>query len=150
MNYKDLLIQVLKQIQGTKDARKQWCGLLVRIFIKTLKMKACTINKGVFIWMYKEKQFCILTLCTDNDLFFLKTREPFMIMLAEFKRYRKGSKLAFLNFRIIQSKHGITMDQSVHLKQTIIDPYFAGETLVKFGLSPFPLSTLFEWSLFCA
>jgi hypothetical protein len=51
MNYKDLLIQVLKQSQGTKDARKQWCSLLVRIFIKTLKMKACTINKGVFIWM---------------------------------------------------------------------------------------------------
>ena len=63
---------------------------------------------------------------------------------------RKGNELSFLNFRIIQSKHGISIDQSNHIKQKILNELFSVTIKVPFKLSHFPFCPKFEMILFAS
>ena len=56
--------------------------------------------------------------------------------------------LHFLNYRIIQSEHGTSVDQYVHIRQTILHPFFDSQTSVPFQSSPFPLDPAFEMELY--
>ena len=59
--------------------------------------------------------------------------------------------MSFLNFCAIQSQFGISIDQTDHIRQTILNVYFADYTdPVPFESSPFPLSNVFERRLFQA
>ena len=58
--------------------------------------------------------------------------------------------MQFLNFRIIQSKHGISIDQTNHILQSILNNYFDKNKNVKYESSPFPLDNKFEYELYTA
>ena len=62
---------------------------------------------------------------------------------------RDDTEISFLNFRIIQSENGIRLDQTNHILQKVIKPYFPTQEKVLFQFSPFPfLANTFEITLF--
>ena len=62
---------------------------------------------------------------------------------------RDDTEISFLNFRIIQSEYGISLDQINHILQKVIKPYFPTQEKVPFQSSPFPLANTFEMTIFC-
>ena len=74
-------------------------------------------------------------------------------LLAEFDRYfdytvRTGMELSFLNFRVIQSPYGISIDQSTHIRQNILQKYFLHSDNISVISSTFPRDHSFEMKLF--
>ena len=63
-------------------------------------------------------------------------------------KIKRGIELQFLNFRIIQSEHGISIDQTNHILQSILNDYFDKNEKVKYESSPFPLDSKFEYELY--
>ena len=63
---------------------------------------------------------------------------------------KRGIELNFLNFKIIQSKDGISIDQTNHIIKSILDEYFDKDEKVKYESSPFPLDSKFEYELYSA
>ena len=76
------------------------------------------------------------------------------LLLAAFDKYftyttRTGTELSFLNYRIIQSEWGISIDQTTHIRQNILAKYFPDKTMkVPFQSSPFPLDNGVEMKIF--
>ena len=88
-------------------------------------------------------------------LYFSKTEEALSELLERFSDFfsykvRGGTELSFLNFRIIQSEHGISLDQSNHIINSLLKQYFDKDEKVKYESSPFPLDNKFEYELFTA
>jgi hypothetical protein len=127
LNVKDLVIQCLKSIQGTKDAGQRWYKLLSG-FLLALGLIRCSCDHGIFIWRLPTET-CYLALETDNLLFISKTRSPFLRLKTELEKLfdltvSEGAVLKFLNLRIIQSPSGISFDQTNHIKNTVLSEYF--------------------------
>ena len=63
---------------------------------------------------------------------------------------KEGTTLQFLNYRIIQSDHGTAIDQSNHIRQTMLRVFFPDPPIVPCQSSPFPLEASTEIDLFQA
>jgi hypothetical protein len=152
-NVKDLVLQCLKSIQGTRDAGQRWYKLLAGILL-ALKLIRCSCDHGVFTWNLPTEN-CSLALATDDILFLSKTRSPFLRLKQELEKLFdlticEGSTLKFLNLRIVQSPHGISFDQSQHINNTILSEYFKDiptSTIPK-QVFPFPINATFERTLY--
>ena len=76
------------------------------------------------------------------------------LLLAAFDKYftyttRTGTELSFLNYRIIQSEWGNSIDQTTPICQNILAKYFPDKTMkVPFQSSPFPLDNGVEMKIF--
>lgn len=147
-------MQTLRNIQGTKDAGNKWYHLLVKIFQK-LGLKVNATCQGVWHWNY-DGTTSITCLATDDMLFGTTDPRAFDCLLLEFKKYFEyttcsGQELSFLNFQIIQSEYGISINQSSHICQNILQKFFPQKDLViPFSSSLFLLSNDFEMKLFRA
>ena len=145
-------MQTLRNIQGTKDAGNKWFKLLVKIFCK-LGIKPNSTCRGIWHWDYDNIK-SIIILATDDILFGTTDKKALDRLLMEFARYfsyttRSGPELSFLNFCLIQSEFGISLDQTTHIRQIILNVYFPSDYgTVPFESSPFPLSSDFEMRLF--
>ena len=151
---KDLCIQSLRGLQGTKHAGYEWYQLLSAIF-KDLGMVPNTICKGVFMWN-SDGHKAMICVATDDILLWSTHEILYKRLVEKFNNYfkfthRTGQELSFLNFRIIQSKFGISIDQTLHIKKSVLDPYFKNvKSPIPFCASPFPMSTDFESALYNA
>ena len=107
----------------------------------------------MWYWFY-DGITSIIILAPDDILFGTSDKRALDRLLKEFERYftfttRSGSELSFLNFRLIQSNHGISLDQTTHIRQNILNIYFLPEDgPIPYESSPFPLSPDFERRLF--
>jgi len=153
LNVKDLVIQCLKSIQGTKDAGQRWHKLISGCLF-ALGMIRCSCDHGIFIWKLPTET-CYTALETDDLLFISKTRSPFLTLNTELEKLfdltvSEGSVLKFLNLRIIQSPSGISFDQTDHIKNTILQDYFKNVPVdsIPKQLYPFPLEASFEKKLY--
>ena len=61
-----------------------------------------------------------------------------------------GKVIQFLNYRIIQSEFGTSIDQYNHIRQTMLQVFFPNKDIVPFQSSPFPLENSIELDLFKA
>ena len=153
-NQRDLCIQSLRGLQGTKHAGYEWYQLLSAIF-KDLGMIPNTICKGVFMWN-SDNHKAMVCVATDDILLWSTHEILYKRLVEKFNNYfkfthRTGQELSFLNFRIIQSEYGISIDQTLHIKKSVLDPYFKHRKLpIPFCASPFPISTEFECALYNA
>jgi hypothetical protein len=61
-----------------------------------------------------------------------------------------GTTITFLNLRIIQTTCGISFDQTLHIQNQILQPYFKDvpPTSIPYMAYPFPLETSFEQKLY--
>ncbi len=73
MNQKELVLQCLKTIQGTRDAGHRWYILLSGCLFE-LKMVWSYTNHGIFVWICND-EWCYLALATD-DILFLSMQWP--------------------------------------------------------------------------
>jgi hypothetical protein len=153
LNVKDLVIQCLKCIQGTRDAGQRRYKLLVGCLLD-LKLVFCSCDHGVFIWTLPQET-CYLALETDDLLFISKSRQPFLQLKKELEKLFlltvcEGSILKLLNLRIVQSPSGVSFDQTQHIQTTILAEYFediAPSSIPK-QIYPFPLDPAFEKRLY--
>ena len=145
INAKELVMQTLRNLQGTKDAGFEWYRLLAQIF-KELGWKANTVCKGVWVYLNNNVK-AYLILATDDILYLSKSQEPLDALLQRFDDFfsytiKRGTELQFLNFRIIQSEYGISLDQTNHIIKNILKQYFAPDEKVKYEASPWPLANM--------
>jgi hypothetical protein len=150
---KDLVIQCLHSIQGTKDSGNRWYHLL-KSKLQDLGMTTSTLDHGVFVWFWKQHT-CLSVLETDDLLTASDTDEPFHYLTTELRKMSdltccQGSVLKFLNLCLIQSPAGISFDQTKHIITQILDPYFATvpKSSIPRRLYPFPIEPAFETALF--
>ena len=84
-----------------------------------------------------------------------KDEEPLQELLDEFGEFfsfraKREIELQFLKFRILQSEHGILINQTNHIVQSIMNDSFDKDEKVKYESSPFPLDSKFEYELYVA
>jgi hypothetical protein len=153
LNPKELVLQCLKTIQGTRDAGQHWYKLISGCLYE-LNFIRCSCDHGIFI-LTTQAETCYIALETDNLLFISKTREPFLQLKTALKKLFnltvcEGSILKFLNLRIIQSPSGSSFDQTRHIQIVILAEYFKDipSSSIKHQLYPFPLESSFEKTLY--
>jgi hypothetical protein len=152
-NIKDLVLQCLRAIQGTKDAGNRWYALLCKTLLN-LGLKRTSIDHGVFTWTYNNEP-SILVLETDDILMASKSDKPFIHLQATLSTFfdlttNQGTTLKFLNMRIIQSPCGISFDQTKHIQSQILDTYFKDvpPSSIPHKPYPFPIEASFEQQLY--
>ena len=120
-------------------------------------MVSSPTTKGIYIWKYKLHT-SYLALATDYILLAADTQVLYDILcnyLHEFFTFTSSSEntLSFLNIRIIQSTHGISIDQTNHIKNNILKPYWKNSYTtgnIKYFNYPFPKDPKFESTLYNA
>jgi len=152
-NIKELVIQCLRAIQGTRDAGNKWYTLLLKKLL-SLGLTRCTIDHGVFLWTYNNIP-SILVLETDDILMASANSEPFHHLKTELEKMfdlttTTGSTLKFLNLRLIQTSCGISFDQTSHITNQILKPYFKDipPASIPSRPYPFPIDPSFEQQLY--
>ena len=81
-NSKELVMQSLRNIQGTKDAGFEWYQLLAKIF-KDLGWKANSVCKGVWVYLKNDVKAYLL-LATDDILYMSKSEGPLDALMDRF------------------------------------------------------------------
>lgn len=109
------IMQTICGIQGAKDAGHKWYKSLALIFTNDLGMVPAMINKGIFHWKHKFYT-TYLVLVTDNILLALSSPLLFEIIQDTFNTYfayttSSASRFQLLNYRMIQSNIGTSIDQ---------------------------------------
>lgn len=140
----ELIIQCLKSIQGTKQAGRLWWDLLKSILINKLEMTEGNPDKGTFVWR-KDKEIMLICVETDDLLISYSSFRLVQLLENELKKLFKytkeeGTVLKFLNFRIIQSEHGISIDQTKHIIKEVLNPYWSNKNRdnIRKRTGPFP------------
>jgi len=110
----------------------------------------------VFSWTYKNYK-SLLALATDDILIATQHKTCVDRHRSELDdmfdyTFKQGNVLKFLNIRIIQSIHGISIDQTEHIIKTIVNAYWKDTPRenIKNQSSPFPTDPKFERILFKA
>ena len=84
-------------------------------------------DQGVFLWDWNgERSYSFIE--TDDVLLASVTRAPFVYLQQELEKMfdftcREGTILKFLNFCIIQSPSGISLDQTQHITANVLAEY---------------------------
>ena len=115
------------------------------------------MSKGVFVWKNtnnEKTKHRYLILPTNDMILIMKSTKASTLLEQEFDRYfiytkrDDGTEISFFNFRIIQSEHGIILDQTHYIPQKVGKPYFTTPEKVPFQSCPFHLANTFEITLF--
>ena len=110
-------------IQGTKPAGIQWNRLLDAV-VTFLKYKKSTIDHAIYIRVITDDTVSYLTVSTDDVLNTTNNEKSFPEPTRVFKEHfdmkvQEGSVIKYLNFRIFQSPHGFTIDQTDHIMELL-------------------------------
>ena len=113
------VLQCLQNMQGTKPAGREFYRLIKAIFAK-MGIHPKSIDTGLFAFTYKGKHPVLL--CTETDDFLMATDyvEAYCYVSDHLKEafgitIQSGERINYLNFRILQSKYGISIDQIDHI-----------------------------------
>jgi hypothetical protein len=111
-------------------------------------------DHAVFSWRTKTSEL-LLACATDDCLCLTDDRAYFVTLKTRLENVfeltlQEGDTLRFLNLRIIQSPQGISIDQTDHIVDTFISPYFKSRDVSKLLpiTSPFPTDSSFENALY--
>jgi hypothetical protein len=139
-------------IQGEKDAGRRWYQLLCCAF-RNGGLHSSVADHAVFIWKEPASEM-FPAVATDYCLCLVDDRYQFIHLkkgleeLFEFT-FQEGDTLQFLNLRIIQSPHGISIDQIYHIVETLLGTYLQDHGISKMLpiTSPFPTDSASETTL---
>ena len=120
------VLQMFSNMQGTKNASRDFNILITKIFA-TINLFPTSVDSGMYV-MSKNNKILILAIQTDDLLIATddsKLRELVITTLQQAFQVTSqgGTLLKFLNFRIIQSVHGISADQTPHITE-MLQKYF--------------------------
>jgi hypothetical protein len=147
-------IQNFRSFQGQKDAGYYWYTLLMAYIVNTMGLTRHPTDHAVFLWQTPTSEL-FLALATDDFLVLTDDRKLFLSFKSGLEKLFKltlqeGSVLRFLNLRVIQSPNGISIDQTDHVVDSIIEPYLNlrdVSKLVRITI-PSPTDTSFEQQLY--
>ena len=146
------VLQAGQVIQGTPHAGRSWYKN-IDTRLKNHEYKQNSTDNALYIRKYKNEIVSILTLTIDDCLVYFKdpTLEKFFFsfMSAAYEVTTPGKQdvIKFLSCRIVQSNHGISVDQSQHIQQNILRTWFPVNGKVKKVHTPFDHDPTFEHSL---
>jgi hypothetical protein len=135
--------QMLNANQGTKSASHIWYWLLVPILTKYGFIRS-TIDHAFFILSCGNEKYFYICLATDdllcshpNDLEFKKLVK----YLSEYfdLSVQEGHVLKFLSIRVIQSDHGISLDQGEYIYSLLL--HYFGDDIDKIKTARTPMRT---------
>jgi len=109
------VLQCFMNMQGMKTAGRDFHELLSAV-LKQLHIHPTSVDKGIFVFMYKNT-LVLLAISTDDILLFTKHEEIYhklqkQLQAAFGTTTQTGHTLHYLNYRIIQSPHAISIDQT--------------------------------------
>ena len=147
------VLQIMgKGIQGDKGVGRRWYLLLRKILID-FGFHQCLPEPALFFYSSGSRQH-IVNISTDDLLCAFSHDDLFTNLRDHLSRMfdlttKTGAKLEYLNFRIIQSPHGISFDQSEHILKTIIHKFFPPSTTerLKSVHTPFRTDSAYEVEL---
>ena len=144
------VVQVCNGIQGDKAAGRDWNILLHKVLTQ-FELIRIPIDHGLYVYERDHTQL-LVALSTDDFLCAYTSTDIFYRFQAHLATYfnltrQEGPELKYLNFRIIQSEFGISMDQTRHIRESIIDPWFGTSTNVRTADTPFRTDSQFEQDL---
>ncbi|MGB2447382.1 MAG: reverse transcriptase domain-containing protein [Candidatus Poseidoniaceae archaeon] len=148
------VLQIMgKGIQGDKGVGRRWYLLLRKILIQ-FGFHQCLPEPALFRYSSGSRQH-IVNISTDDLLCAFSHDDLFTSLRDHLSRMfdlttKTGTQLEYLNFRIIQSPHGISFDQSTHILKTIINKFFPPATTdrLKTVHTPFRTDSAYETELF--
>jgi hypothetical protein len=97
--------------------------------------KKCVADHAVFVWKERESEM-FAAIVTDDCVCLVDDRAQFLRLKTRMEELfhmtlHEGVTVRFRNLRVIQSPQGISIDQTDHIVDTIIDTYFANRDVSK-------------------
>ena len=129
------VLQMLNFMQGNRKAGRAF-HILIKAILGQIGLSPTSVDKAVFVWIYKEDYIVILVSETDDFLILTNSPECFNIINEGIKRafgvsLQQGDAIYYLNTRIIQSSHGISFDQCDHIIDTVSKYFDINTKIVK-------------------
>jgi hypothetical protein len=129
------VVQHLCSMQGKKDAR-QFFYKLISHYLRHFGLHRSISDHGIFIWKQPTSEL-FLALATDDFIILVDDHVQFIDLKTKFEAMfevtlQEGANLRFLNLHIIQIPTGISIDQTDHIVETIINPISRLMTLQSF------------------
>jgi hypothetical protein len=114
-------------MKGQKDAGQKFYQIMYK-YMKHIGLKRSISDNGVFIWKHPTSEM-FLAIAMDDCLILRDDRAQFLDLKNKIEALfevtlQEGYILRFLDLHIIQSPAGISIDQTDHIVETIIEPYY--------------------------
>jgi hypothetical protein len=141
-------LQSVNAIQGTKPAGHQWNTILTKV-LQYHKYKQNHIDHAVFVYHSPDgKETQMVCVSTDDFLCAFTHQHLFDDLCASLRKYfelttKEGPKLSYLNLDIHQDSHGISIDQTAHIRDFVKD-WFPEPADLHTTDSPFRTDNEFE------
>ena len=148
------VLELLNGLQGDKSIGRKWY-LLLKTFLEKFGFKKCLPEPSLFVYDHDDGKMLINT-STDDFLCAADNRDIYTRLCDELRKLfsittKEGTTLSYLNLRIIQTEHGISYDQTDHIRRKIIAKYFPsskiGDSKLKAVHTPFRTDSDFEKDL---
>ena len=142
-----LVIEAFKGVQGDRSIGRSWFLLLRRLF-RSFKLLPCPQEQALYK-CEQDNQALIVNTSTDDFLCAYSNPSICESFKSLLKRYftiteKTGSTIFYLNIKIIQTSHGISCDQTEHIKEKIVKPRFGETNTFKKTHSPFLVNNQYE------
>lgn len=117
-------------MQGNKQASRGFYKLLAKM-LATMGLFPLSVDKAIFA-LSRNTSILLLGIQTDDILLVTNSNElkeeVMNTLLSAFKvTIQEGAILNYLNFRIIQSEHGVSIDQTDHILD-LVNSYIPVDT----------------------
>ena len=127
------VLQMFANMQGTKNASRDFNVLITKMFA-AINLFPTSVDSGIYV-MSKNKNLLILAIQTDDLLIATNDESLRELVITTLEKgfqvtSQGGTLLKFLNFRIIQTTHGISADQTQHIDD-MLKKYFPPGTKVQ-------------------
>ena len=124
------VLQMFMNMQGNKQASRGFYKLLTKMFA-TIGLFPLSVDSAIFA-MSRRSNIIIVSVQTDDLLLATNSIElkddVLNTLLSAFQiTTQEGIILNYLNFRIIQSSHGVSIDQTTHI-QDLVNTYIPKDT----------------------
>ena len=145
-------MQAAQNIQGTPHAGNRWKKNLDSQLTKH-GYKCNNVDKAFYTHHINDELVAMLSTTVDDFLLSFKTPnirdDFFQFMEAAFDITTPGfqHELKFLSLRIFQSEHGISIDQTRHIYENILEPWFKSNTNIKIHDNPINAHPTYEYEL---
>jgi len=109
------ILQCFMNMQGLRTAGRDFHKLLKAVLAE-LNIYPTSVDNGIFVFVYKNS-IVLLAISTDDILIFTKHEDFYTQVKAKLNSAfgvtsQQGLVIYYLNYRIIQSQHAISIDQT--------------------------------------
>ena len=144
-------VQAFNGLQGQKDIGRVWYTFMHKMLI-IFGFRRFPQDHALY-HLERDNEMLIMDTSTDDFLCAYSSDAIFADLQKHISQYvnvtaQTGPVLNYLNLRIIQSPHGISIDQTDHIRTTILDAWFKGPSdQIKTAPNPYRTDSQFEADL---